>query len=372
MPAVVPAPSLDAFGAANDPSWGGTIVLDAWALYEHYGDARLLADNYGAMARWMDRMATAVAATGYIHRGFSFGDWASPGAEANGSPFLRPREGPALTVTADLYQEARILARIAATLGHPADVAKYDALADAIANAFNAAFFDPAANEYRTEIDAGYRQTSNLMPLAYGLVPADREAAVYANLVADIRSRGDHLDTGAIGTKQLLPVLTEHGDGDLAYAIATQTTYPSWGFWIAQGATSSWETWSHTGSIQSQNHAFLGTFDDWLYRYLAGIRASSPGYATVRIKPIVPAALNRASATVGTPRGDVASSWRRSGAKLALTVTIPGNTRAEIHVPAASADAVTVRSRHRVDPLPDAPGYAVFAVGSGKHLFEVR
>ena len=103
MPAVVPAPSLGAFGAANDPSWGGTIVLDAWALYEHYGDARLLADNYDAMARWMDMMATAVAATGYIHRGFSFGDWASPGAEANGSPFLNPREGPALTATADLY-----------------------------------------------------------------------------------------------------------------------------------------------------------------------------------------------------------------------------------------------------------------------------
>ena len=67
------------------------------------------------------------------------------------------------------------------------------------------------------------------MPLAYGLVPPVREAAAYANLVADIRSRGYHLSTGAIGTKQLLPVLTEHGDGELAYTIATQTSYPSWG-----------------------------------------------------------------------------------------------------------------------------------------------
>ena len=166
-------------------------------------------------------------------------------------------------------------------------------------------------------------------------------------------------------------MLTEHGDVDLAYAIATQTTYPSWGYWIAQGATSSWETWSHTGAIQSQNHAFLGTFDDWLYRYLAGIQATAPGYATVRIRPIVPAALTYASARVDTPRGDVASAWRRSGAKLALTVTIPGNTSAEIHVPAAAG------CRNREEPPPrrsaaDAEGYAVFAVGSGKHVFEVR
>src|SRR5690242_5654304 len=44
----------------------------------------------------------------------------------------------------------------------------------------------------------GYRQTSNLIPLAYGLVPAGHEQAVYANLVADIHARGDHLNTGAI------------------------------------------------------------------------------------------------------------------------------------------------------------------------------
>jgi alpha-L-rhamnosidase len=372
LPAVVPAPSLDAFGAANDPSWGGTIVLDVWALHQHYGNTRVLTDNYDAMARWMDLMASTVAGTGYVHRGFSFGDWASPGAEANGSPFLGPKEGSALTATADLYQEARTLARIADTLVRAADVAKYDALADAIATAFNATFFDPTANVYRTGIAAGYRQTSNLMPLAYGLVPADHEAAVYANLVADIRSRGNHLDTGAIGTKQILPVLTEHGDVDLAYAIATQTTYPSWGYWVAQGATSSWETWSHTGFIQSQNHAFLGTFDDWLYRYLAGIRATAPGYATVSIEPVVPAGLDRASASIDTPRGEIASAWRRSGTKLTLTVTIPGNTSAEIHVPGAPDDVVTVRSRGHVDVVRREDGAAVFAAGGGTHAFEVR
>jgi len=373
LPAIVPD-IPDALGglAANDPSWSGTIVLDAWALYQHYGDVRVLADNYDVMVRWMNLMRSTVASTGNVYRAFSFGDWASPGVEANGSPFLNPPEGPALTATADLYQEARTLARIAVVLDRPADAATYGAFADDLKAAFNATFFDATANLYRTNVDAGYRQTSNLMPIAYGLVPADREDAVYANLVADIRSRGNHLDTGAIGTKQLLPVLTEHGDGDLAYTLATQTTYPSWGYWLTQGATSSWETWSHTGPIQSQNHAFLGTFDDWLYRHLAGIQAAEPGYAAVRIKPVVPIGLARAAASIATPRGVLESAWRRSGRTFKLIVTIPGNTAGEIHVPAGTRDDVIVAGHGGAELLRREDDYAVFTAGSGKYAFKVR
>ena len=210
------------------------------------------------------------------------------------------------------------------------------------------------------------------MPLAYGLVPADHEDAVYANLVADIRSRGNHLNTGAIGTKQLLPVLTEHGDVDLAYTVATQTTYPSWGLLARPGRD------EQLGDVVA--HGLPPVRESRLSGHVRRLAVSVPGWhprdgarATRRCKssPIVPAGLT-ASASISTPRGEVTSAWRRSGEEFELTVTIPGNTSAEIHVPAASADAVTVRSRHRVTPLPDATGYAVFAVGSGKHSFEVR
>jgi hypothetical protein len=356
----------------NDPSWSGTIILTVWGLYQHYGDMRVLADNYDAMVRWMDLMAATIASNGYLPRGFSFGDWASPGSEADGATALFPPEGSSLTAAADLFQETRTLARIAAALDHPADVKKYDELADKIRIAFNAKFFDSAAGDYETGTGTGYRQTSNLMPLAYGLVPADREAEVYANLVADIRSRENHLDTGAIGTKQLLPVLTEHGDGELAYALATQTTYPSWGYWLDEGATSSWETWSHTGPMQSQNHPFLGTFDDWLYKYLAGIQAAEPGYAAVRIKPFIPIGLTRASASIETPHGVLVSEWRRSERALELTVTIPGNTSGEVHVPASPGDDVSVTGDSGPQLLRREDDYAIFAAGNGKHVFTVR
>jgi Bacterial alpha-L-rhamnosidase 6 hairpin glycosidase domain/Bacterial alpha-L-rhamnosidase C-terminal domain len=226
---------------------------------------------------------------------------------------------------------------MASILGKPADAAKYNSLADQLQTALNAEFFDATANVYNNAVNVGYQQTSNLVPLTYGFVPAGHEKAVYANLVADIHSHSDHLNTGAIGTKQLLPMLTEHGDVDLAYKIATQTTYPSWGYWLTQGATTSRETWSHTSAGQSEDHAFLGTFEDWLYQCLGGIKAAAPGYAKVRIKPFMPTGLDFVSARITTPHGEVSSTWWRVQDGLRLEVEIPDGTPAEIFVPVSTA-----------------------------------
>jgi alpha-L-rhamnosidase len=360
----------------NDPSWSGTLIFDVWQHYLYYGDIRVLSDNYDALTRWMDLMATTIATTGNVFTGFSFGDWASPGSENNpggadlyapeGSGVMPATNVPLITANGDLYLEARRLAQIANAVGRSNDAIKYNALADRIQVAFNATFFDPTANVYHTALNVGYRPTSNLVPLAYGLVPAGHEQAVYDNLVADIHAHGDHLNTGAIGTKLLLPVLTEHGDVDLAYTVATQTTYPSWGYWLTQGATTSWETWSHTDPSQSEDHSFLGTFEDWLYQYLAGIQPAAPGYAEVRIKPVTPAGLDFAAATVGTPRGRLSSSWRRVGGGLLMEVEIPGDTPAEVFVPASGAGEVRVAGG-QARLLRQEGGYGLYEVDPGKH-----
>ena len=92
---------------------------------------------------------------------------------------------------------------------------------------------------------------------------------------ADAKARGDHLDTGALATKLILPVLTATGHADEAWAIATQVTFPSWGFWRANGATSLWEHWKLAS--RSRGHYFLGTVDDWLFEDVAGLRPLAPG-----------------------------------------------------------------------------------------------
>lgn len=378
LPVIAPAPQGPGISSiGTDPSWSGTFIFDVWKLYQQYGDLRFLTDNYDTAKRWMNLMASTIASTGYVYNGFSFGDWAAPGSESSGGGLLAPPEGsgtttpgvPLVTANGDLYEEARTLAEIARTLGDSADAATYDSLADRIEQAFNATFFNPNTNTYQTSVSAGYRQTSNLVPLYYGLVPAGHEQAVYDNLVADIHAHRDHLNTGAIGTKMILPVLTAHGDTDLAYTIATQTTYPSWGYWVTQAATTSWETWAHDGAIQSEDHAFLGTINDWLYHDLAGISPAAPGFAQVLIRPTPPNGLDSAAASEDTVRGLVSSSWRRTGSGLELTVNIPGNTTAEIDVPVTGGGTVRAGDRDGVRYQRTAGGYAIFTVGSGEHHF---
>ena len=73
LPVITPA--ADPFPVYTDPSWSGTLILDTWQLYQDYGDRGLVKDNYDAMSRWMNLMASTIASTGNIYKSFSFGDW---------------------------------------------------------------------------------------------------------------------------------------------------------------------------------------------------------------------------------------------------------------------------------------------------------
>jgi alpha-L-rhamnosidase len=127
---------------------------------------------------------------------------------------------------------------VASILGKADDAATFASKAAAIKASYNNAFFNAAAGHYVGVNDEGYRQSHNLLSLAFGLTPNSSIQTVADSIAADVANRDMHLNTGALSTKQLLPVLTAHGHGDTAYALITQTTYPSWGFWIENGATS--------------------------------------------------------------------------------------------------------------------------------------
>lgn len=347
LPPVAPNSGMTLLdGYSRDPSWGGTFILNIWEHYLQFGRKSVVRDNYPALSRYLRLQERTVEQSGYVFEGTSFGDWASPGSE-NKVPTgnLAAPEGPMLTATGDLYKEFRTAEAIARHLGKAADADRFATLAQRIGEAFNRRFFDQATNTYHTDEDAGYRQTSNVLPLAYGLVPAGREDEVLANLVADIRERGTDLNTGSIGTKLLLPTLTRFGQGDLAYELATQTDYPSWGSWVQQGAGTSWETWAVNSPVLSMNHPFLGTVEDWFFNHLAGIQPQGAGFSRVLIEPIFPRGLNHAEASVTTPRGNIVSSWRRNGREVVLRVEVPAGVTAVVRVPTRGGQHDTYRVR---------------------------
>ena len=61
--------------------------------------------------------------------------------------------------------------------------------------------------------------------------------------------------------------LSRKGFADVAYLLATNKTYPSWGYMVEQGATTIWELWNGNTAnpeMNSGNHVMLlGDLISW-------------------------------------------------------------------------------------------------------------
>ncbi|PUB24803.1 alpha-L-rhamnosidase [Promicromonospora sp. AC04] len=351
------------------PPWHAAYVTIPWLLYQYGGDRRVLAECYDGMKTYVDLEFNR--SQGGIVPDARLGDWVSPEASPAGG---NAPEDLRVSATAFLYLMTTYLRRSAGFLGRAADVEHFSRNAATIRAAFNNTFLDNAAGHYRGDGDRGYRQTHNVLAVAFGLVPdAATAQQVVDSIVADVRAKGTKLNTGVLGTKWLLPVLTQHGYADVAYELAVQTGYPSWGYMINNGATTMWEHWSL--EARSYGHYFLGTVDDWFYQHVAGIQASAEtGYRDITIAPAVTEHLDRAKASTRTPYGTVASEWRRTSAGLRLTVTVPVGSIATVRIPARAPEAVTERGRplrhaEGVTGVSVEDGTVLVGVGSGRYAF---
>lgn len=352
VPGIVPSSGWG-YEWGNGPAWDSAFILIPWYLYENYGDTRILATHFEKMRRYVDYLTTR-AQDGIVSIGL--GDWVPPGKTA-------PTE---VTSTGYYYADARIVARAAEVLGDRATAARYHALADRIRDAFNRKFLNVETGVY-----SNGTQTALATPLNWGLVPDSHRQKLVDLLVAEVDRKGGHLDTGILGTKYLLNVLLDNGRPDVAYRVASQTTYPSWGQWIQQGATTLWEAWDGTAS---RNHIMFGDISTWFYRAIAGIRPDAPGFSRIRIQPHVLGDLTWARAHYDSIHGRIRSEWKVADGRFHLDVTIPANTTATVYIPASGAEAVQegrgpAARAEGVKFVRQDGGAAVFEVGSGTYRF---
>ncbi|SEF54280.1 alpha-L-rhamnosidase [Actinacidiphila yanglinensis] len=360
-------------GNAQNPDMGGDQISLAWTLYQTYGDKATLAAMYPAMKAFVDKNATDVP--GHIWPAdHGFGDWCPPvyGPGVNGglgSPGVGSCTSEVSLVNTSLsYLQATDTALAAQALGQPADAAHYTALASDIKDAFNAAFLNSAHDGY-----ADGRQTTSILPLAFGMVPAADLTAVGDQLVHTITvTNQGHLDTGIFGTRYLMDALSAIGRTDLATSVLDQKTYPGFGYEISQGATTDWEEWTYASSMESHDHAMFSGINASFTSVLGGIGATGAGYGSVDIAPQVPAGLDHVSASVRTVRGQVSSSWTRSAHAFTLDVAIPVNSTATVSVPLLGHPAGSLHPVHGAKLLTVANGVARYAVGSGDWHFTVK
>lgn len=367
-----------------------------WDLHLYHGDARSLADRYDAMGRYLkwfegfteDGLYRRPSPTnGLPNRDDGLGDWARPG---NGAGVGQVPVGIFNTVGLGVWADANawwfhmneIQAEAAELLGRPAEAKAHRDKADQIRVRFNETFLDRAVGRYRDPSDPAkdYSQHVNAMSLELGLVPADMRQRVADSLAADVVRRGHHLDTGSIGIRFLWPALSRNGHLDTAVRTATQTTYPSYGYWIDElGWTSLGEFWEE--SSRSRSHHFQGTIVQWFFEGLAGIAPLEPGFERIEFRPEVPAeGLDWVSASSETVRGPVASSWRKADGFLELQLTVPAGSSGVVHVPGRDAGSVTESGQGAAVPADEADGVrlvgveddrVVYEVGSGEYVFRV-
>jgi len=319
LPSIVPT---DGWGYewGNGPDWTSTIALIPWNIYLFYGDSRLLRDCYGNIRRYVDH----IGERGGNQRGLTdwgLGDWIP----------VTTKPPVEFTSTVYYYADASILARAAGLLGKKEDEKKYLALVEKIKKAFNAQYLDTAKGVYGSGL-----QTEQCMPLYWGLVPADMKARVAGSLARRVQADGNHLNVGLLGTKALLSALSENGYADLAYTVATQRTYPSWGWWIVNGATTLYENWPiDAKSDISMNHIMFGEIGAWLFKGLGGILPDimAPGFRHILLRPHFVKGLETFRATHDSPYGEIVSSWKTEGGKIVYTAVVPAGATAQLELP---------------------------------------
>ena len=352
LPSIIPTGGWG-YEWGNGPDWTSTIALIPWNCYLFYGDSSLLSGCYENIRRYVNHI-DQLYPTGLTTWGL--GDWVPVKS-------VSPVE---LTSTAYYFKDVSILAKAAALLGHRADQVKYAALAEKIKNAFSNKYLNKATGIYGTGL-----QTELSVPLYWGLVPDEQKARVAANLAKRVAADNDHLDAGILGTKAILNALSENGYADVAYRIAAQETYPSWGWWMVNGATTLYENWQiDAKSDISLNHIMFGEIGAWLYKGLGGILPDpeQPGFRHIQLRPHFVPGLDHFTASHEGPYGQIVSSWKKEGGIIHYTVTIPPNSTATLWLPAAAGGA----SAGPVSSEAAAGGGKRTELQAGTYQFEIR
>jgi alpha-L-rhamnosidase len=342
VPNVVPYITRYNPNRVGDPAWGAAYPFILRFVYEAYGDRRALSEHYEGIRKFADYLHSR-APEGLMTYS-TFGDW----VPVDSTPKL-------LAATWAYIETLDTVAMAANVLGKESDAATYKKLAQQARDAFNAKWLTSEGHY------APGNQAAQVLALAANIARPDAAKTATSYLVDLINYHDNaHLTTGILATKYLWPVLIAARQPDLAYDVLTQPDYPGYGFMLNHGATTIWEIWQERtgGKMNSHNHHMFASVGTFLYRSLAGINATKPGYESIRIEPQMVHGLDWAAASTETIRGLVSSAWRKVDTGYTLDVTIPFGSTATIVFPKLQMANPTISG--------------TLEVGSGTHHFVVK
>ena len=364
---------------ADNVTYPSAFILIPEMLRKQYGDNESLTRQYPAMRKWILYMWDTYRENDLVLKD-NYGDWCVPPERLDmiwSNDPNRITEGGLLASSYYFYC-LNLMEQYARTLGQTADAEQFRSIAGKVQVAFNKKYYNATKKSY-----ANNTVTANLLPLTFGLTPEADKAAVFANIKTRLKEFDNHVNSGIIGGMWLMRGLTDNGAADLAYTIATNKTYPSWGYMVGKGATTIWELWNGDAAnpmMNSGNHQMLlGDLLIWYYEYLAGIKtdAKEVAFKKVIMNPIFPDGLEFVDASLDTKYGMVKSNWKKTAAGLEWSITIPPNASADVYFPTASAASVTEDSKAIEGTMkqgkgPDGRDKMILTIGSGSYRFLVK
>ena len=343
---------------SDDLTWAAALPMALQMLWRHYGDDEPLRKFYPNVKRWLEHLKTQYQRDGIIYCG-KYGDWCVPPEKEE----LIHSEDPArktdvaLISTAYYYQMCKMMKTFAVVVGHSSDQIWFDDEMKLTKEAFNRTFLTvkkgtstvPGHILYPDSVYYGNNTvTANLLPYVFDMIPRGENGSLYLQrevekqiVKALIDQNLGTITTGVIGTGWLLHGLTSMKRTDLAWLLATNKKYPSWGYMAEHGATTIWELWNgDTASpkMNSGNHVMLlGDLLSWLYEDIAGIRVGYLGFGHIDMIPDFSVdEIDDIDASYNSIYGKIVSRWKKEHGRLYWHVEIPANTTANIHLPDSS------------------------------------
>lgn len=359
--------------------WGDVATIAPWTMYQVYGDKELLETQYPSMKAYVDYIREKAGDSYLWKNGSIFGDWLyyKPEMTSHGEPDGHTDKD--MIATMFFAYSADLLAQAAEVLGKSSDVTFYRDLHAKIKKVFQDNYVTKSG---RISSDS---QTSYVLALMFDLLSEETKPMAAKHLVNNIRSRGNHLSTGFLGTPYLCHVLSDNGYTDVGYDLLLQEKFPSWLYPVKMGATTIWERWDgqktdstfQDKGMNSFNHYAYGAIGDWMYRVVAGIEIAEPGYKKIKIQPHPDRRLEYARATYESSYGKIASGWKITDDELTVSVTIPPNTQAVIELPETDRNAVRVNDEPLANNgvltnIRESDGKVLLDAGSGSYSFTYR
>ena len=363
----------------DNMTWPAAYVIITDMLYEQYGDIRPIVSHYESIKKWIYYMRDQYMENNLMPRDL-YGDWCMPPE----SPELIHSADPArktdgtLLGTSFYYRMLSLLEKFAQLQNKPDDAKEFADQARLVKDAYNEKFFNRETAQYSNNT-----VTANILSLSFGLVPEGYEAKVFANIEKKTLDEFDgHVSTGLVGIQFLMRGLSKYGRSDIAFRIATNRDYPSWGYMIENGATTIWELWNGNTAdpaMNSHNHVMLlGDLNVWFYENLGGIKnaTGSNGFKKIHMQPYMIEGLDHVTATYHSIHGLIKSDWTKNNDFFKWNVTVPSNTRATLYIPATDKKQVTENDK-KLSRIPgikflnNEANFVVVEVGSGNYTFKV-